>query len=80
MVGGTVFRIQEINLAQRKLFVRDQGGDLCAVHCGIGKDGAPEVGDQVWWQGGRIWLDDDTKSVDKFGHSYSLPRSFAVAS
>lgn len=76
MVGGTVIEVSQVRDGVMRLWCVDprHQWDECAVHVSD-KDGIPDVGDRVWWQGGHVyWTPDDErfveKPLEKVGFSY----------
>ena len=54
----------------------DRTPDECAVYAEAYKDGqGPKVGENIWWQGGRIYFDDDKRDVRKVGFSFDPRRA-----
>ena len=70
MVGGWIIQIQQVAPGVSELWCVDRHGNETAVKVQIEFD-MPSVGDEVWWQSGRVYFDKDRKSLAKVGYSYS---------
>lgn len=74
MIGGrvieTVMTFTPGGRLVRRLWVVDGQDELC-VYAEPYEDGdGPAVRDAVWWQSGRIYFDNDKRSVRKVGFSF----------
>lgn len=69
MVGGRVIEVMEMGLGVYRLWCID-GADECAVYCRAQPEELPKCGDEIWWQSGKIYLDGDTRSLEKIGNSH----------
>jgi hypothetical protein len=83
MVGGRVIEIAPLRKAfgyppkeQQcyRLWVvgtGDEEADECAVHVAIPDDGVlPSIGQEIWWQGGKVFFDGDRRELTKLGYSF----------
>ena len=73
-VGGKIFD-KRLSIAVgygrvREYCVIDRNGDETAVRALIAHE-EPEIGDQIWWQSGVIFFDNDGKKLKKIGNSYT---------
>lgn len=80
MVGGKIIEIMPISVTQdgnavSRLWCVDSYGDECAVHV-EDAPAMPLVGDEVWWQAGKVYWDKDRRELRKVGYSYD-PRARA---
>lgn len=80
MIGGRVIAIER-DMGIARLWVVDRRtGDDCIVMADTSEE-VPTIGDDVWWQAGRIyWGPDDKKQCRKVANSYPphRPRIAAV--
>lgn len=69
MVGGWVIEVTSETPA--RIWVTNPGeGELC-VHALIPPgQRAPELGEEVWWQGGKVFYDHDRLEAVKVGYSH----------
>jgi len=70
MVGGWIIQIAQMKPGVSELWCVDIHGTETAVRVKTEAD-MPSVGDEVWWQSGRVFFDKDRKSLTKVGCSYS---------
>lgn len=74
-VGGTIIEMTPVTLesgaAVIRLRVMDMTyGDETHVHAAPWPAGlGPSLGEAVWWQGGKIYFNQDRCSVEKIGNS-----------
>lgn len=78
MVGGKIIEIVPISatadgIAVSRLWCVDSNGDECAVHV-EDAPAMPLLGDEVWWQSGKVYWDGDRRELRKVGYSYD-PRA-----
>lgn len=76
MVGGFIISIEEIRPGVTQLWcVEAQNGsqDECAVDVKT-EAAMPLVGDEIWWQSGKVYWDRDRRTLEKVGNSYD-PRN-----
>lgn len=59
-----------------RLWVVDRQGDETYVYAAP-QDSVPKLGDEVWWQAGRIIFDGDRQTLRKVGFSFAPPRGRA---
>ena len=81
-VGGHIIEIQPMVITAgshpgvptpvKRLWCMDRSGDETCVYAeDYGAGDGPVVGDEVWWQAGRIFFDQDRRTVRKVGYSFS---------
>ncbi|APX88627.1 hypothetical protein BV394_01865 [Brevirhabdus pacifica] len=78
MVGGKIIEIMPIGKTPEgrsvsRLWCVDRSGDECAVHV-EDAPAMPLLGDEVWWQAGKVYWDHDRRELRKVGYSYD-PRA-----
>lgn len=86
-VGGRLIEIQPMTVltdsGKRREVVRlwavDRGGDETCVYVEPGSPVMPKLGDEVWWQAGKVFFDKDLKHLIKVGGSFSPQREDANA-
>lgn len=75
-VGGRLIEILPMTLDDGdsviRLWVVDRQGDETCVYSEP-QDVMPELGDDIWWQCGRIYFDRDRQHLKKVGYSFSAP-------
>lgn len=71
MVGGNVLQIDSAGPAEVKLWVcNPKEGEGC-VHVDPASGARlPRLGEEVWWQAGRVYFDGDRVSLRKVGYSH----------
>lgn len=73
MVGGRLIEIAHLtgsNPAVYRLWCVD-GNDECAVRVHVHpEDTLPELGQEVWWQSGKVYFNKDRNTLPKVGNSY----------
>jgi len=72
MVGGKILSKTAKSTTVMQLWcieAQNQSIDECAVDVLIEKD-MPMIGDEIWWQSGKVYWDKDRKSLTKVGNSY----------
>lgn len=69
MVGGWVIEIMPVRPGVSRLWCTNPGQGECAVFV---EDATvmPKVGDEVWWQAGRVYFDNDRRSLKKIANSF----------
>ncbi len=72
MVGGRIIQIEEKRPGVTQLWCVN-GGDECAVDVETAP-AMPLLGDEVWWQSGKVYWDRDRRELRKVGYSYD-PRA-----
>lgn len=88
-VGGHIIERRPITLEGGKAAVEyrvmDQAHardgrqpDECCV-CAEPADVEPGLGDEIWWQAGKIFFDSDKRWLTKIGFSYSPEGSAMIA-
>ena len=78
MVGGRIIDITEIRPGVTRLWcVEGINGstDECAVNVKTAP-AMPLLGDEIWWQSGKVYWDRDRRELEKVGYSYD-PRQFS---
>ena len=76
MVGGWIIEIAPVRDGQSRLWCVDRNGDECAVNV-ENAPAMPLLGDEVWWQAGKVFWDGDRRQLRKVGYSYD-PRRVSV--
>ena len=76
MVGGWIIEIAEVKPGETRLWCVDRQGDECAVHVDTAP-AMPLLGDEIWWQSGKVYWDRDRRTLSKIGSSYD-PRRVAA--
>ncbi|WP_306127948.1 hypothetical protein [Roseovarius sp. MMSF_3350] len=74
MVGGRVIEIAKVAEGKWRIWCVN-GSDECAVF--VEPDdavGMPELGEEIWWQCGKVYFDGDQKQLRKIANSHD-PRS-----
>jgi hypothetical protein len=73
MVGGRLIEVAHLagaNPAIYRLWCVD-GNDECAIRVQVGRDEAlPEIGQEIWWQSGKVYFNNDKSWLPKIGNSY----------
>lgn len=74
MVGGRIIEKLAVSPGNTRLWCVD-GQDECAV---IVKNAElmPDLGEAIWWQGGKVFARDDRLVLEKVGFSFD-PRASA---
>jgi hypothetical protein len=73
MVGGRIISITPRGNGITQLWcVEAQNGstDECAVDV-RDAPAMPLVGDEIWWQSGKVYWDQDRRTLEKVGYSYT---------
>ncbi len=74
MVGGRVIEISTTAFGKdgvSRYWCVDRNGDECAVFGEDPNDGIiPNIGDEIWWQSGKIYFNKDRRSLVKVGNSH----------
>lgn len=82
MIGGRIIENAAIKLENgqwaRRLWCVDRNGDECCVFAEDAAVGL-NMGDQIWWQGKRIYAKNDTLILDKIGYSFNPQRAGLTA-
>ena len=82
MVGGKLIEVAEIEPGVTRLWCVGTRGsevnDECAVHVETAP-AMPLVGDEIWWQAGKVYWDRDRRQLRKIGNSYD-PRRVGATS
>jgi hypothetical protein len=79
-VGGRLIEIQPMTVrtdfdAQRevvRLWCVDRAGTEACVYVEPA-EAMPKLGEEVWWQGGKVMFDGDKRYLVKVGGSFSPP-------
>lgn len=74
MVGGWIIDISHVSPGVSRLWCVDRNGDECAVHV-EDASAMPLPGDEVWWQSGKVYWDNDRRELRKIGYSYDPRRT-----
>lgn len=80
MVGGHIIEIKSVTLTDQdnpdfkkdvtRLWVMN-GFDECAVFVEpFSRDTGPRCGEQIWWQSGIVYYDNDLGQLKKVGYSF----------
>lgn len=77
-VGGRVIEIAhhklEDGMPVMRLWVVDRDGtETCVYSHQAPPEGLPHIGEEVWWQAGRIYFDRDRRHLTKVGYSFAAP-------
>jgi hypothetical protein len=80
MVGGRIIEIRPMTIKAGnfpgkltevvRLWVHNEPNDECAVYAKIAEI-MPSLGDEIWWQCGKIYFDKDRCSLIKVGYSFN---------
>ena len=80
MVGGRIIEIRPMQIVAGaypgkptdvvRLWVHNDPDDECAVFAEPA-DIMPRLGEEIWWQSGRIYFDQDRRSLRKVGYSFN---------
>lgn len=70
MVGGKLIEVAEIQPGVTRLWCVGRDMDECAVNVETEAE-MPAVGDEVWWQAGKVYWDNDRRELRKIGNSYT---------
>lgn len=65
-VGGKIIDIYPAAENVTRFWVVDRNGDETWVWARNAED-MPKVGDEIWWQAGKIYFDGDRKHLIKYG-------------
>jgi hypothetical protein len=78
-VGGRLVEIKPYMLRDQdnpefaknvlRLWVIDRNGDETIVYAEL-TDHIPKIGDNIWWQSGKILFDQDKYFLNKIGYSH----------
>ena len=71
MVGGWIIDIWH-GRQKVRLWCVDRHGDELCVYVEPFEDG-PGLGDEIWWQCGRVMFDRDRRTLRKIGYSFRPP-------
>lgn len=76
-VGGHIIEITDYRLETgrivKRLWVVDRTyGDETCVYAEPA-DIMPQLGDEIWWQSGKIYFDKDHRYLTKVGYSFAAP-------
>ncbi len=77
-VGGHLIEIMPIRLASGRDVVRlwvvdSYSAEVCVY--AEPQESMPALGDEIWWQSGRIMFERDRQTLVKVGYSFSAPAS-----
>lgn len=69
MVGGWIIEITPQGEGRSRIWCVDRTGDECAV---IVRNAPvmPNIGDEVWWQAGKVYFDNDKRELEKIAYSF----------
>lgn len=75
MVGGWIIDITPMGQTQNgraisRLWCVDRNGNECAVHV-EDESAMPLLGDEIWWQSGKVYWDNDRRELTKVANSYT---------
>jgi len=70
MVGGWIIQIMPIGPDVTELWCVDRDGDETAVKVKTELQ-MPMLGEEIWWQDGKVYFDNDRKILTKVGNSYA---------
>lgn len=75
MVGGRIIQITEKAPGVTQLWCIDTTyNDECAVDVETAA-AMPLLGDEIWWQSGKVYWDGDRRELRKVGYSYDPHRA-----
>jgi len=73
MVGGWIIDIWR-GREKVRLWCVDRHGDECCVYVEhFESERGPKIGDEIWWQCGKVMFDYDRKRLRKIGYSFAPP-------
>ena len=79
-VGGRIVEIRNVSATEAAIWVLDTDGvhvgDETCIHVEIAQD-MPVLGDNIWWQSGLVYWDNDRRTMNKIGYSHR-PQSCAA--
>lgn len=74
MIGGWIICITHKGPDVTRLWCVETPRDIwCVNECCVDVRNAsemPSVGDNIWWQAGKVYWDNDSKYLEKVGYSY----------
>ena len=70
MVGGCIIQIAEIAPGVSELWCVDRHGTEAAVKVKAESE-MPALGSEIWWQAGKVYWDNDRRTLDKIANSYA---------
>ncbi len=72
-VGGWIIQSEDKSKYVTELWVVDRDGtETCvAVETDLHM---PQVGDEIWWQSGKVYWDGDRRELRKVGYTYDPQR------
>lgn len=74
MVGGWIIEIVQSDIeGETQITCVDRNGDECAVIVET-VPAMPLVGDEIWWQSGKVYWDRDRRQLRKIGSSFDPTR------
>lgn len=70
MVGGYLIDKFDVGEVYTRLWVMDPSthDEMCVLV--EREDVMPELQENIWWQGGKVFFDNDNKFLKKVGNSY----------
>lgn len=74
LIDMTPMRLAESGRAVVRLWVVDSYSAEVCVYAEP-QESMPALGDEIWWQSGRIMFDRDRQTLRKVGYSFSAPSS-----
>jgi hypothetical protein len=73
MVGGWIIDIWR-GKEKVRLWCADRHGDECCVYVEPFEEHlGPDIGEEIWWQCGKVFYNDDHSFVRKIGYSFKPP-------
>lgn len=84
MVGGNLIEIAEVTAPDGKpalrLWVVDRhhNDELAVLARPVDAQPIPELGEEIWWQSGRIYFRNDTHTLEKVSNSYDPTKVVAA--
>lgn len=74
-VGGRIIEIKTVSDTETALWVLDVSRDNCGetetcVHVETAP-AMPLLGDEIWWQSGKVYWDSDRRQLLKIGYSHT---------
>lgn len=74
-VGGWIIEIRPMAILGSevvRLWTVDRNGDETCVYV-LPAPVMPVLQQEIWWQGGKVYFDRDTKHLAKVGNSFKAP-------
>jgi len=73
MVGGWIIDIWR-GRGKVRLWCVDRHGDECCVYVELFEEHlGPDIGEEIWWQSGKVFFNGDHNHLRKIGFSFRPP-------